>query len=175
MKRILIFNTARYCVRRSHFGHAHIVESLCDGWVASRCVNWHRKTIQLVRQIEHPYPLSALTMAIGIQLFENQADTEAFIAHQRHLSSRLKAILQQYASPHMTIYPSETNFVLTAGPQAMALGRHVEQHGFLPRFYNDPSEATMAGFVRYSIATEAQLDRFEQVVKEWSERHDISN
>ncbi|MFH0715789.1 histidinol-phosphate transaminase [Staphylococcus delphini] len=133
------------------------------------------QTIQRVRQIEHPYPLSALTMAIGIHLFENQTDTEAFVAHQRHLSARLKAILQDYASAHMTIYPSETNFVLTAGPKAMALGRYVEQHGFLPRFYNDPSEATMAGFVRYSIATEAQLDRFEQVVKEWSERHDISN
>ncbi|ARJ50677.1 pyridoxal phosphate-dependent aminotransferase [Staphylococcus lutrae] len=131
------------------------------------------KTIQKVRQIEHPYPLSALTMAIGTYLFENIESTKAFVKHQRQLSNRLKAIFQKYVSDKLTIYPSETNFVLTAGSQAMSLGHYVQEKGFFPRFYHEQTETRMAGFVRYSIATDAALNQFEQAVKEWSEQDEI--
>lgn len=134
-----------------------------------------KETIGIVKQIEHPYPMSAFTLKVGQHLFNERADTNAFIAQQRQLSTRLKTILQTYASSWMTVYPSETNFVLTRGTAAIALGNYVKKHGFLPRFYNAESETAMAQCVRYSIVTNEALDHFERIVKEWSEQYDVSN
>ncbi|MDR9833391.1 pyridoxal phosphate-dependent aminotransferase [Staphylococcus coagulans] len=128
------------------------------------------KTISTVRQIEHPYPLSAFTLSIGIYLFEHMEQTKVFIQHQLQLSQRLKEILMKYASPHMHVFPSDTNFVLTSGPQALSLGHYVKARGFLPRFYHSKDEKMLAECVRYSIIDQPHLNQFEKVVKEWSEQ-----
>ncbi|REI27953.1 histidinol-phosphate aminotransferase family protein [Staphylococcus felis] len=133
------------------------------------------QTIKMMREIEHPYPLSTLTLDIAIHLFEHQDDTKKHVAYQRHLSHRLKTIMNTYARKHMTVFPSETNFVLTRGNQAVALGQFLEEKGFIPRFYDPKTEAPMTQCVRYSIATDEELDAFEKAIKEWSEKHGLSN
>ncbi|MBI5974420.1 pyridoxal phosphate-dependent aminotransferase [Staphylococcus canis] len=133
------------------------------------------KTIAMMREIEHPYPLTSLTLAVATQIFENQDDTKAFVEHQRALSQRLRDILNTYAKPHMTVFPSDTNFVLTRGEKAEDLGHYLEEKGFHARFYDPKTEYPMSESVRYSIATDEELDAFEAAVKEWSERHGVSN
>lgn len=134
-----------------------------------------KETIDIVKHIEHPYPMSAFTLKVGTYLFREHAHTDKLIAQQWQLSTRLKSILQTYAASKMSVYPSDTNFVLTRGTAALALGNHVKAHGFLPRFYNIETEKPMAQCVRYSIVTNEALDEFERIVKEWSEQYDISN
>ncbi|MBV5191627.1 histidinol-phosphate aminotransferase [Staphylococcus chromogenes] len=132
-------------------------------------------TIEIVKQIEHPYPMSGFTLAVGRHLFAHPTETSAFIQQQRTLSEDLKSILYTYATPWMTVYPSETNFVLTRGRAALDLGNYVKARGFLPRFYNSETEQPMGDCVRYSIITEEDLTTFESLVKEWSEHYDVSN
>lgn len=131
-------------------------------------------TITMMRQIEHPYPLSTLTLDIAIHLFEHPYETQALIEQQRKLCTQLKSILTTYAKPYMTIFPSETNFVLTQGYNAELLGQYLSSKGFLPRFYDANELPLMAQCVRYSIATQEELDAFEEAVKEWSEQHALS-
>ena len=132
-------------------------------------------TIDIVKQIEHPYPMSGFTLEVGRYLFAHPTETNAFIHQQRSLSDRLKSILYTYATPWMTVYPSETNFVLTRGAAALDLGNYVQAHGFLPRFYNRETEQPMEDCVRYSIITAEDLTTFEFLVKEWSEQYALSN
>lgn len=132
-------------------------------------------TIDRVRRIEHPYPLNILSLRIATYLFEHPDSTKVFVAQQRALSDRLKNIFSRYVSDKIKLYPSETNFILTAGSYAVSLGEYVYDRGFKPRFYDPITEQPMSDCVRYSIATEEDLDRFESIVKEWSEQHDLSN
>ncbi|UXR78227.1 MULTISPECIES: histidinol-phosphate transaminase [unclassified Staphylococcus] len=132
-------------------------------------------TLDLVRQIEQPYPLNILSLRIATYLFEHPDSTKKFVAKQRALSERLKDIFKRYVDEKLVLYPSETNFILTAGTQAVALGEYVKSHGFQPRFYNPITEQQMSDCVRYSIVSDEDMDRFETIVKEWSEQHDLSN
>lgn len=134
-----------------------------------------KATLDIVRQIEQPYPMSGFTLEVGRYIFEHQEATHTFIEHQRQLSARLKDIINTYASPLMTVYPSDTNFILTRGDAAMSLGKYAQSQGFMPRFYDPEKEYPMGQSVRYSIATDAELDQFEAVVKEWSEQYALSN
>ncbi|MDO5376684.1 MAG: histidinol-phosphate transaminase [Staphylococcus rostri] len=132
-------------------------------------------TIARVRRIEHPYPLNILSLRIATYLFEHPASTKVFVEQQRDLSDRLKAIFTRYVGDKLTLYPSDTNFILTAGEQAVALGNYIYERGFKPRFYDPITEQPMGNCVRYSIMSTEDMDRFEAIVKEWSEQYDLSN
>ncbi|EHJ07488.1 pyridoxal phosphate-dependent aminotransferase [Staphylococcus simiae] len=129
------------------------------------------ETIQLIERIEHPYPLNVLTLNIATYIFEHDKETWQFIAIQRALAQQLRTIFDNYVADVMTVYPSQTNFVLTQGEQAQHLGQYILNKGFQPRFYD---ETGMEDLVRYSIATVEQLQQLEHIVKEWRAQYDIS-
>ncbi|MFD3220212.1 histidinol-phosphate transaminase [Staphylococcus saprophyticus] len=129
------------------------------------------ETIQLIQSIEHPYPLNTLTLHIALFMFEHVDKTRTFIEHQRALAVRLRQMFQDNVSDIMKVFPSSTNFVLTKGSAAQSLGLYIEDHGFLPRRYDEPN---MNDYVRYSIATDDQLDQLEQLIKSWRSQYDIS-
>lgn len=131
----------------------------------------NEETIRLIQRIEHPYPLNVFTLKVATTLFNSKRETTTFLKRQRALSIQLKAIFTNYVSDVMKVYPSYTNFVLTKGELAHRLGEFILQNGFKPRIYE---EEKMKDFVRYSIATEEQLEQLEGVVKEWRERYDLS-
>lgn len=129
------------------------------------------ETIQLIQSIEHPYPLNTLTLHIALYMFEHADKTRAFIEHQRALAVRLRQMFLDHVDDTMKVFPSSTNFVLTKGSAAQSLGLYIENHGFLPRRYDEPD---MNAYVRYSIATDEQLDQLEQLIKSWRSQYDIS-
>ncbi|MCG3401265.1 histidinol-phosphate aminotransferase family protein [Staphylococcus massiliensis] len=126
-------------------------------------------TIDVLKRIEHPYPLNTFALKIATYMFEHVDATTRYIEHQRALADRLKSIFSKVAHL-MTVYPSATNFVLTKGERARALGAFIHQNGFLPRFYE---ETGMTDCVRYSITTQKHLNQLEQLVETWRDTHDI--
>lgn len=129
------------------------------------------ETIQLIQSIEHPYPLNTLTLHIALYMFEHADKTRTFIEHQRALAVRLRQMFLDHVDDIMKVFPSSTNFVLTKGSAAQSLGLYIENRGFLPRRYDEPDMNT---YVRYSIATDEQLDQLEQLIKSWRAQYDIS-
>lgn len=129
------------------------------------------KTIDKIKQIEHPYPLNTVTLNIAIYMFEHSTTTRQFIEHQRHLAQRLKDIFNDNVGDVIYIFPSATNFVLTKGALAHSLGQYIAGKGFQPRIYD---ESEMSEYVRYSIATDEQLDELSQIVQDWRKQYEIS-
>lgn len=129
------------------------------------------KTIDKIKQIEHPYPLNTITLNIAIYMFEHSTATRQFIEHQRHLAQRLKNIFTDNVADVIYIFPSATNFVLTKGDLAHALGKYIADRGFQPRIYDEPE---MSEYVRYSIATDEQLDTLTKIVQDWRKQYEIS-
>ncbi|ANZ33762.1 pyridoxal phosphate-dependent aminotransferase [Staphylococcus carnosus] len=128
------------------------------------------ETIQQLNRLAHPYPMSTLSLRLAEALFKDQKRVKQLIAEQRFLCRKLQDIFNQYVADKITIIPSQANFVFTYGKHARELGEYVKAHGFLPRIYKEPllSEA-----VRYSIATEQELDQLEAIVKEWSDQFEL--
>lgn len=129
------------------------------------------KTIQQLNRIAHPYPLNTLTLNIATALFSDKQLVNQLLQRQRALCEKLRNIFEKNVSDIIHVIPSKTNFVLTYGDYANDLGQYINDHGFLPRFYN---EENMKQTVRYSIATESQLDELEQIVLEWRKEYDLS-
>lgn len=128
-------------------------------------------TIDKIKQIEHPYPLNTITLNIAIYMFEHTTETRQFIEHQRYLAQRLKAIFNNNVGDIVRIFPSATNFVLTKGTLAQQLGQFIADRGFQPRIYDEPE---MSEYVRYSIATDEQLDELTRIVQDWRKQYEIS-
>lgn len=129
------------------------------------------KTIQTLNSIAHPYPLNTLTLTIATALFNDKDLVSSLLNRQRQLCVKLRTIFENNVSDIINVLPSKTNFVLTYGNLAQDLGKYIYSKGFLPRFYDEPN---MKQTVRYSIATEPQLEDLEKVVKEWRQRYDLS-
>lgn len=130
-----------------------------------------QNTIQQIQKLEHPYPLNTITLHIAIYMFEHPEMTTDFVNHQRQLALKLRQMFTDLVSDIMTVYPSATNFVLTKGDAAHNLGRYIKSNGFLPRLYDEP---LMADYVRYSIATDEQLDELKELIKNWRSQYDLS-
>ncbi|RIP37271.1 histidinol-phosphate aminotransferase family protein [Staphylococcus gallinarum] len=129
------------------------------------------ETIKRIQRIEHPYPLNTITLYIAIYMFEHAEMTANFIEEQRRLAVKLRNIFEKEVSDIIKIYPSATNFVLTKGSAAHNLGEYIQEHGFLPRLYDEPN---MADYVRYSIATDEQLNQLAEIIKNWRIHYDLS-
>lgn len=123
-----------------------------------------RKTIALLNSVAHPYPLNSLSLNIGTYLLSHEEKMLALFQEQQELSDRLKAIFDQHVSDVIQVIPSETNFVFTYGEKAQSLGKFIIQNGFMPRTYE---EKNLEEVVRYSTATNKELDQLESIVKEW--------
>jgi Histidinol-phosphate/aromatic aminotransferase and cobyric acid decarboxylase len=129
------------------------------------------KTIQKLNSIAHPYPLNTLTLQIAKSLFDDTDRVQSLINRQRNLSIQLRDIFEEHVSDIIHVIPSKTNFVLTYGDLANDLGEYIYSNGFFPRFYDDNK---MSHTVRYSIATEHQLNELEQIVIDWRKSYDLS-
>lgn len=129
------------------------------------------KTIQKLNSIAHPYPLNTLTLQIAKSLFDDTDRVQSLINRQRNLSIQLRDIFEEHVSDIIHVIPSKTNFVLTYGDLANDLGEYIYSNGFFPRFYGDNR---MSHTVRYSIATEHQLNELEQIVIDWRKSYDLS-
>lgn len=129
------------------------------------------ETIQEIKRIEHPYPLNTITLHIALYMFEHTEMLNNFINHQRQLAMKLRNMFDDLVSDIMVVFPSSTNFVLTKGTAAKSLGAFIKAHGFLPRVYD---ENEMADYVRYSIATDEQLDELAAIIKNWRSQYDLS-
>ncbi|GEP85294.1 putative histidinol-phosphate transaminase [Staphylococcus piscifermentans] len=128
------------------------------------------ETIQLLNRLAHPYPMSTLSLRLAEALFKNHTRVEHLLAEQRFLCRKLQDIFTQYADDKMTVIPSKANFVFTYGTHARDLGEYVMARGFQPRFYE---VALLSEAVRYSIATELELNQLSAIVKEWSDQFDL--
>ncbi|MDY5059176.1 pyridoxal phosphate-dependent aminotransferase [Staphylococcus simulans] len=129
------------------------------------------KTIQLLNRFAHPYPMSTLSLTLAETLFKDTKRVMNLIAEQRYLCRKLNDIFKPYHSDALKVIPSKANFVFTYGPKARSLGEYVIEHGFQPRIYDEPE---LNEAVRYSIATDQELDQLSQIIKEWSEQNDLS-
>lgn len=129
------------------------------------------KTIQTLNRIAHPYPLNTLTLNIATEIFSNKELVHSLLTQQRQLSIQLRNTFEQHVSDVIHVIPSKTNFVLTYGDLAESLGQYIYDHDYLPRFYDEPN---MQQTVRYSIATESELNELEKIVKEWRQEYDLS-
>lgn len=129
------------------------------------------KTINTLNSIAHPYPLNTLTLNIAKSLFDDKQHVQSLLKRQRQLCVQLRNIFNDNVSDIIHVLPSKSNFVLTYGDSAKNLGQYIYDHGFYPRFYDEPN---MNHTVRYSIATETELDELEKVVKEWRKQYDLS-
>src|SRR5699024_8559889 len=127
------------------------------------------ETIQEIKRIEHPYPLNTITLHIALYMFEHTEMLNNFINHQRQLAIKLRNMFDDLVSDIMVVFPSSTNFVLTKGTAAQSLGAFIKSNGFLPRLYDEPE---MSDYVRYSIATDEQLDQLFVLIKKWSSQYD---
>lgn len=129
------------------------------------------KTMQTLNRIAHPYPLNTLTLKIATEIFSNSAFVDSLLSQQRQLSNQLRNIFKEHVSDIIHVIPSKTNFVLTYGDLAKELGNYIYDNGYLPRFYDEPN---MQQTVRYSIATESELNNLEKIVKRWRQEYDLS-
>ncbi|CZQ90885.1 pyridoxal phosphate-dependent transferase [Trichococcus palustris] len=128
------------------------------------------KTMKLLNSIAHPYPLNTLSLNMAAYLLEQPEKLRAFMAEQRCLSAKLKKIFKEQAGDVISILPSETNFVFTYGELAPALGQWIIDHGYQPRTYEKSGIRSIEKAVRYSIATEEQLDALAEIIREWREQ-----
>lgn len=130
-----------------------------------------KKTIEILNHYAHPYPMSTLSLRLGEALFKDVAKVTKLIAEQRYLCRKLNDIFHEYVSDKINVIPSKANFVFTYGKHARDLGEYVLQHGFKPRIYDEPE---LQQAVRYSIATDEELETLKTIIKDWSEQVDLS-
>ncbi|GGI42335.1 aminotransferase class I/II-fold pyridoxal phosphate-dependent enzyme [Mammaliicoccus stepanovicii] len=129
------------------------------------------QTINKLNSIAHPYPINTLTLNIATHIFNDKNKVNTLLNQQRNLCYQLRNIFETHVSDIINVLPSKTNFVLTYGDLAKSLGNYIYENGFLPRFYDEPD---MNQTVRYSIATEQQLNELENIVKNWRKTYDLS-
>ncbi|MHC0551469.1 aminotransferase class I/II-fold pyridoxal phosphate-dependent enzyme [Salinicoccus sp. CNSTN-B1] len=121
-----------------------------------------------ITRINHPYPVNALSLNIASRIFEDREALEAFIEYQLESKRQLAAALGNI-SDEVAVLESSTNFIFTYGEHARDLGHFMKTRGYQPRMYDT---APLDEAVRYSIIKHEDYDRFNQLIKEWSNRHD---
>ncbi len=121
-----------------------------------------------ITRINHPYPVNSLSLNIASRIFEDREALEAFIEYQLESKRQLTSALSNI-SDEVTVLGSSTNFIFTYGEKARDLGHFMKTRGYQPRMYDT---APLDEAVRYSIIKLEDYDRFNQLIKEWSNRHD---
>ncbi|TDM12082.1 pyridoxal phosphate-dependent aminotransferase [Macrococcus lamae] len=131
----------------------------------------HPDTIKLLNSIQHPYPINTLSLQLATHLLKDKPHLDEFFSYQRARAAQLHAIFLQQ-SDVINVIPSHTNFIMTYGKNALSLGRYIEARGFLPRTY--PNNDTLKEVVRYSIATEDNLNHLAEITADWRAEYDHS-
>lgn len=124
------------------------------------------ETYQKITKINHPYPLSHVSMNLATILLEDDEWVEEFVAYQLKAQSMLIEAFDQVKEV-MNVKESHTNFVFTYGEKALSLGRFLKENGFLARFY---SEDNLKETVRYSIIKHEDYSRLNGLIQTWLEK-----
>lgn len=125
------------------------------------------KTMALLNSIAHPYPLNTFSLNVANYLLNQTERLDQFIELNRVLSKKLFKIFKEEVGDVISILDSSTNFVFTYGDKAAELGAYVVERGFLPRMYPESENPALRAAVRYSIATDDQLNELKAILKDW--------
>lgn len=126
----------------------------------------HGPVFEKLRQINHPYPVNSISLALAGKLFEDTEQLDQWVAYQKRLQEALVAAFNQVADI-VTVMPSKSNYVFMFGDRVPELVAHLQSAGFIGRVYDDEK---MVNAARYSIIDEADYPRLKTVIKEWREQ-----
>lgn len=126
-----------------------------------------RKTMDLLDSIAHPYPLNTFSLNVAVNLLNQPERLEEFIELNRTLSKQLRSVFKEEVGDIIPMLESHTNFLFTYGDDALDLGNYIVENGFLPRMYPEEKSPALKKAVRYSIATEDQLEEIRKIIQKW--------
>ena len=130
----------------STFSKAWGLAALRVGWLASTAA-----TCREIRKVKLPYSLNILSEAIAEVALERRDLRDANVA--RIIAERERMFAAMRANPRVTAYPSAANFIAFRSPVRF---EDFLERGVLVRKY--------AGFLRVSIGTREENDRFLEVI-----------
>jgi histidinol-phosphate aminotransferase len=113
-------------------------------------------------KIKQPYGVSQAASAAAVAALQDLAWAEDKVSRIIRERERLLPLLAEV--PHLSPYPSRSNFVLcrVLGRDAMALKDALEQEGILIRYYRS---ARLRDHIRISVGTPEQTDTLIEVLR----------
>ncbi|MFP5247123.1 MAG: pyridoxal phosphate-dependent aminotransferase, partial [Thermoanaerobaculia bacterium] len=132
----------------STFSKAWGLAALRVGWLASTAA-----TCREIRKVKLPYSLNILSETIAAIALENRAIRDANVA--AIVAERERVFAAMRAIPGVTVYPTSANFIAF---RSSASFEEFLERGVLLRKY--------ASFLRVSIGTRAENDRFLDALQE---------
>lgn len=124
------------------------------------------ETFEKVTKINHPYPLSHVSMNFARILLEDSEWVTEFKDYQLQAQAKLIEAFEP-VKEFMQVKDCYTNFVFTYGAKALSLGNYLKENGFLARFY---VEDNLKETVRYSIIKLEDYDRFNEIIQQWMDQ-----
>lgn len=124
------------------------------------------ETFGRLTKINHPYPVNNLVLNIASALLEDKVGLADWIDYQLACQA---ALVEAFESVNdlVTVKETKSNFLLTYGEKAISLGKFLEGHGFVGRFYDLPQ---LKDVVRYSIMDLALYPEFKALLLEWRQQ-----
>ena len=122
------------------------------------------KTMELLRSVDHPYPVNSLSLELANAFLSEPERKRAFFAKHQALVLKLKDIFRRELDGVIKMKPTEANYIFTYGEEAVSLGDYLFANGFYPRVYDSER---LRDVVRYSIASDDELDLLEQTIRTW--------
>lgn len=123
------------------------------------------KLAQIVAKTVLPYPVNALSLICAETVYERrkafEPDIDQAIRERRRMADTLASI------KGVTVYPSQTNFLLVACPQAGELAEHLAQSDIGIRdFSNSPR---LQGCLRFTVGTADENNILLRAIKQFYE------
>lgn len=124
------------------------------------CVAAESLAVELDK-VRHPYNISATSLCVAETLLSRfAAEQNAMLERSRAARDRLVSLLSTLEDA--TVFPTASNLVLARlrpAPRASALVAHLREHGVLIKDVS--KNPALAGCVRASVGTSAELDRLQ--------------
>ena len=123
------------------------------------------KLAQIVAKTVLPYPVNALSLICAETVYERrkafEPEIDQTIRERRRMADTLESIRG------VTVYPSQTNFLLVACPQAGELAEYLAQSGIGIRdFSNSPR---LQGCLRFTVGTADENNILLRAIKQFYE------
>lgn len=131
-----------------------------------------KQTMSILNSIAHPYPLNTFSLNVANYLLNQPERLTDFIEINRQLSKKLVRIFDEEVGDTIDRLGTCTNFLFTYGEAAMDLGQYVVENGFMPRLYPESELPSLKQAVRYSIASDEDLDKLRLIIRKWREEND---
>jgi histidinol-phosphate aminotransferase len=125
------------------------------------------ETISLLNKIKMPYNVSKLTQEVALELIDNKAQRDTYIAKILQQRRRLMGALNNLSFV-TKVFPSDANFILIKVRDAKALYRFLMEKGIIVR--DRSSILNCDACLRITVGTESENDRLLGVLKEWEKR-----